>query len=252
MKTIAFQNKVCYYKSMLREGHSDIINIKRRRKMDKIKLVEPEDIAKIIQSKRLKNIFIETGHENVYILDENKFFLSNFIGVFSSCGSLQKINMEDFDFSEITTMCNWFCLCKNLEEITFPIEANCEKLKSLCHCFPETKLQNIDLSFMQLNLNIEIDCFGTFARSTVKKITLPSCNIDNFENLFLRCKKLEEIIAPIYIKNKIQLLKTFYECPNLMLVNLSKGNFNQKQFIKQINNTENKNNLQNDCIVLLP
>lgn len=85
-----------------------------------------------------------------------------------------------------------------------------------------------------------------------KKITLPSCNIGNFENLFLRCKKLEEIIIPIYIKNKIQLVKTFYECPNLKLVNLSKGKFNQKQFIKQINNTENKNNIQNDCIVLLP
>lgn len=225
--------------------------------MDKIKLIEPEDIAKIIQSKRLKNISIVTGDENVYIPSENKFivnktFLTDFIGVFSSCSSLQKINMENFDFSEITTMAKWFCQCKKLEEIIFPIEANCGKLENLCHCFPETKLQNIDLSFMQLSLNIEIDCFGTFARSTIKKITLPSCNIGNFENLCLRCKKLEEIVAPIYIKNKIQLLKTFYECPNLKLVNLSKGHFSQKQFIKQINKTDNKNNLQNDCIVLLP
>ena len=139
-----------------------------------------ENIMQIVQDNQLKNIVIETGHETIYIPNENKFivtkeFLKNKIEVFRGCESLETIVMEDFDFSEITTMCNWFCLCKNLEEITFPIEANCEKLKSLCHCFPETKLQNIDLSFMQLNLNIEIDCFGTFARSTVKKITFPSC-----------------------------------------------------------------------------
>ena len=47
-----------------------------------MRLNKPEDIRKIVKNNKLSNIVIETGNENIYIPEENKFivtkqFLSN-------------------------------------------------------------------------------------------------------------------------------------------------------------------------------
>lgn len=57
-----------------------------------------ENIRQIIQDKQLKTIILETGNENIYIPNENKFivtkeFLKNKIEVFRGCESLETIVM---------------------------------------------------------------------------------------------------------------------------------------------------------------
>ena len=48
--------------------------------MEKIKLKKSFEIENIVQSQKLVNITVETGDENVFILDENKFILKqNFL-----------------------------------------------------------------------------------------------------------------------------------------------------------------------------
>lgn len=77
-----------------------------------MKLKSPEDIKEIIKYKKLKNIIIETGNENIYIPEENKFivtkqFLSNTTQLLHY-SQLKTVDLTKFDFSEIITMACWF------------------------------------------------------------------------------------------------------------------------------------------------
>ena len=228
--------------------------------MEKIKLTNPIKIKKIIDNLQLKNITLETGQDNVFIQQENKFivkqdFLSNTVALLKKCESLEKIDMRNFDFSKITTMQWWFCDCCNLKEIIFPRIAYCNKLKDLQLCFGHTKLQSIDLSFMKFeNNNNSVRLLQTFYKAKAKKIKLPKCDVNCIAHCFSRCHNLEEIIAPITfdLLEDDSLFETFEQCKRLKLVDLSEGYCNDEQFIAQIKNPENYNHLTKECVVILP
>ena len=234
--------------------------------MTEIELNEFTDLQNIVIYAKLKTVILETGDKNVYIPEENKFivtrnFLSNKTHVFAICTSLHKIDMENFDFSEITIMDNWFSRCERLQEIIFPIKADCHKLKSLYSCFFNTNLENIDLSFMKMKNN-KIRLAYSFANSNAYKIVLPKCKTEEMCGCFFECKNLEEIVAPITIdlyKDDVlniyteeSLKETFSNCQSLKIVNLSDGHFNTEDFIEQINNPTNYNNLPENCVIVLP
>lgn len=234
--------------------------------MEKIKL-SGVTIRNIIQEKELLNIVLETGNENVYIPNESKFivnkeFLSNTTHIFSNCYTLKKIDMEKFDFSKIKTMRSWFSRCHNLTEIIFPKEADCTKLTNLYCCFYETNLQFVDLSFMKIPESNKVCFIETFEKSPIKKIILPKCHIDEMFGCFKDCLNLEELIAPItidlyketnsYIRKEEGLMGGFRNCHNLKIVNLSNGSFNIEYFMEQIKNSNNNNNVPENCIVVLP
>lgn len=225
-----------------------------------IALSKMENIRQIVQDKQMKNIVIETGNENIYIPNENKFivtkeFLKNKIEVFRGCESLETIVMEDFDFSEITTMEFWFLRCINLKKIIFPIKANCQNLTELYGCFSHTNMDTIDLSFMNFTQNknsISLSC--TFCVTKARKVVLPQSNINRINGCFAESKNLEEIIAPV----KIDLCKensftsTFENCPKLKFVDFSVSNMESQALVQQLTNPINKNNIPEDCVIILP
>ena len=223
------------------------------------KLSRPSGIRSIIKHNKLKTIIIETGDKNVYIPHEKKFivtkeFLSNIIDVFCNCDTLETIEMENFDFSEIVTMSAWFWGCDNLSEIIFPKEADCNKLTDLYGCFSETTLDVIDLSFMEIPENNKVSFIDTFSHSKAQKIILPKCQIDEMSECFMDCWNLKELIAPITIdlyKAK-SLMGIFKNCQNLEIINLSNGSFSIEDFVKQIQNPNNNNNLPDSCVIILP
>lgn len=235
--------------------------------MEKIKLLDPDAISNIIKDKKLINIIIETGNTNVYIPTENKFivtkeFLCNDVWIFSGCSTLEKIDMTKFDFSNITTMSAWFLNNENLSEIVFPKEADCNNLTNLYSCFSGTNLQVVDLSFMKIPESNKVCFIETFEKSSIKKIILPKCHIDEMFGCFKDCLNLEELIAPItidlyketnsYIRKEEGLMGVFRNCHNLKIVNLSNGSFNIEYFMEQITNYNNNNNVPENCIVVLP
>lgn len=226
-------------------------------RITKMKFHQPTAIKNIIQENQLTNIIIETGKENVFIPEKNKFivtkeFLKNQTEVFNICKTLNKINMSNFDLSEITTMKHWFRGCKNLQEIVFPTYANCKNLTNLVGCFSMSNIQTIDLSFMN-NLNM-VSAFFAFESTDTKKIVLPECEVENITYCFFECQNLEEIIAPIKIELNSEnfLSSTFFNCKKLNKVDLSNGSFNTREFIKQIKDSSLRNNLLEDCIIILP
>ena len=138
-----------------------------------MRFYQPTAIKNIIKENKLEHIVIETGNENIYIPNENKFIvtkecLKNQTEVFNLCQTLKKINMSNFDFTEITTMRHWFRGCKNLQEIVFPTYANCKNLTDLTGCFSMSNIQTIDLSFMK-NLNMVVAIFAFESANTKKK-----------------------------------------------------------------------------------
>ena len=223
-----------------------------------MKLTNISDIRETIQLVELKNITLETGNENAFISNENKFivtknFLSNITEVFLGCVTLEKIDMGNFDFSEITTMESWFRGCTNLIKISFPKTANCNKLTELYYCFANTQLKIIDLSFMKLNNN-QLDIRLAFFFSSAKKIILPNCSISFMDECFSWCEQLEEIIAPITfdLPDNDSLFETFEQCKKLKLIDLSEGNIGKNNLIVELNNQLTRNNMLEDCIVVLP
>ena len=232
-----------------------------------IELFEPKVIKEIVQDRKLKNIIIETGDTNVYFPNTDKFivtkeFLSNTTHVFGNCQTLEKIDMERLNFSEIKTMRAWFFSCDNLNEIMFPKEAECNKLTDLYSCFLETNLQTIDLSFMELPKDKKVCFIDTFYASKVNKIILPQCTINEINGCFMDCLNLEEIIAPVtLILTKLDALRlyiedvlidVFYNCSKLKKIDFSEGSFNVEDFIEQINTPDYNNNLSEDCVIILP
>ena len=232
--------------------------------MKSIPLTSPRTITEKIKSEKLLNVTLETGNENIYIPNENKFivtnsFLQKRVNIFYNCDRLVTINMENFDFSKIITMGWWFYGCENLSEIIFPQYTNLPHLESLSACFAKTNLSVIDLSFMKCKdtLNFEDAVY----QAKAKKIVLPKCKVNNFGGSFFDCPNLEEIIAPVDIDlykedvlniyTEESLLDTFYNCNNLKIVNLSDGYFNTEDFIEQITNPNNNNNLQESCVIVL-
>ena len=89
-----------------------------------MKLKKPENIREIVNQNKLTHIVIETGNENIYIPEKDKFivtkqFLSNTTQLLHYT-QLKTVDLTNFDFSEITTMACWFYSCLELKEIIFP------------------------------------------------------------------------------------------------------------------------------------
>ena len=227
--------------------------------MEKIKLKGTFKISDIIKTKKLVNIIIETGNENIYIPNEHKFIVTkNFLlqtkNVFYRCETLKKIDMSNFDFGKITTMSWWFYGCENLKEIIFPEQANLKYLESLCGCFAKTAISFIDLSFIQAKYR-PIDFEATFYNSKVEKITLPRCTIHNMKECFSMCDNLKEVIAPVsfkYFNEYILFDRTFYNCPNLKKIDLTNSRIASSVFCDKLTDDFNENNLSDDCIIVLP
>lgn len=227
--------------------------------MEKIKLTDTEQLKSLIKKCQLHPIILETGNENVYIPEYHQFivtkdFLRHTNALFCNCTMLEKIDMKNFDFSEITTMSEWFAKCVSLKEIIFPTKSQLVQIQDLWACFSDTKLEIIDLSFMYFDKEWTVSFDDTFYNSLVKKIILPKCYVDKIDGCFCACWELQEIIAPIRIdfREEDVLLETFCQCEKLKLINLSNGELNIKEFKTQIRNPKNKNALPNDCVIILP
>ena len=228
--------------------------------MKKVHLQEFSDITNIIKEQQLTSVIIETGNENVFNPQENKFiitkdFLLDAELVFENCASLKKVDLENLDFSEITTMTEWFWGCTNLTEIVFPQMAQCKNVTSLYGCFGETNINVIDLSFMNFDENLdEITFTKTFYNSNAKKIILPKCKVEDLCDCFEKCYNLEEVIAPIIIDDfdEYTLLETFSGCKKLKLINVENAVFDKQEFMDELNNELNSNEFAKNCVILLP
>lgn len=197
---------------------------------NKITLTTPADITSIVPNKYPSKIVLETGEENVFIPDENKFivtkdFLSNAPKLFAFC-VFTELDMSNFDFSEITTMEQWF-FDVPVQKIDFPENVYCPLLTNMRNTFNTTKLQVLDMSNWNFG-DSKLDLKRMLKNSTwLKKFTLPNAIISNFEFCCSCCWDLKEI--------------DFNECEFELPDKLHRNNFEHCFNLKTINCTKVKN-----------
>ena len=196
---------------------------------NKITLTTPADITSIVPNKYPSKIVLETGEENVFIPDENKFivtkdFLSNAPSLFAFC-VFTELDMSNFDFSEITTMEKWF-FDVPVQKIAFPENVYCPLLTNMRRTFDTAKLEFLDMSNWHFG-NAKVDLTRMCNNSWVEKFTLPKATISNFDFCCHYCGRLEEI--------------DFNECKLELPDRLHRNNFESCFDLKTINCTKVKN-----------
>lgn len=164
--------------------------------MDKVKITKATEIKDIVNNLQLKNITIETGNNNVYIPEENKVivtqdFLSESTALFRRCETLEKIDMSNFDFSEITTMEWWFSYCVNLEEIIFPSIVYCDKLTNMLGTFRNTNIKHFNFTNWWFEKSLILNL--TFSGSNCTTVKLGKMNVNSALYTFGFCNKLYEV-----------------------------------------------------------
>ena len=160
-----------------------------------ITLNTPNDITKIVQRECFDTLILETGEENVFIPYENKFivtkyFLSDTSKLFAYT-QINKIDMSNFDFSEITTMEWWFAYCVNLEEIIFPPFVYCNQLTNMIETFRHTNIKHFDFRNWHFKKGVKLNL--TFSRSSCVSVKLGQMNINEARLTFGFCENLQEV-----------------------------------------------------------
>lgn len=226
-----------------------------------MKLKSPEDIKEIIKYKKLKNIIIETGNENIYIPEENKFivtkqFLSNTTQLLHY-SQLKTVDLTKFDFSEIITMACWFFGCTELEEVFFPEKVNCDKLKSLTGCFVGSNIKSLNMEnwiFGKQEVSLERMCQTCV---NLKSLILPAVNIKYIRELAQYCENLENVkFSSGVIKNigSFDCNYSFAHCKNLQLIDVadSQTSIETLQYMFTSNYVNALYKANTDCLIVLP
>lgn len=225
----------------------------------KQKLTKPTDLKKIVDYRKLENIVIATGKKNQFIPDENKFvvtkeFLKDVTHLLSWCFSLKTVDFTDFDFSEITTMNQWFIGCNNLTEIVFPEEVDCPNLQNLRSCFTYTKIKSLNFKEWYFLKEVDLDKMCESCHS-LEDLKLPKVNSLSSYKIAYDCEQLTTIECPlIFMCNEQDLLHNymFYDCKNLCFLNCANAKSNNKNLsIKNIM-SKNLQNTHKDLVVILP
>lgn len=224
--------------------------------MKRIEFSNYEYIVKVINRKQLTSIIVETGDETVFYPSENRFVIeknriSRFL--FKDAKYVKKIDLTNFDFSEIRTMIGWFYKCSNLEEILLPKNVICKELISLKGCFSESNIQEIDLSGWTFQSPISMEYF-TQNCLNLEYVKLPEMQILNTDKAFDGCEKLNKVILQIKtVKDSKTPEKLFFNCKNLQFVDLSNAKLSNFLTTKEtILTFDNLTNVPNNCVIILP
>lgn len=224
--------------------------------MKRIEFSNYEYIVKVINRKQLTSIIVETGDETVFYPSENRFVIeknriSRFL--FKDAKYVKKIDLTNFDFSEIRTMIGWFYKCSNLEEILLPKNVICKKLISLKGCFSESNIQEIDLSGWTFQSPISMEYF-TQNCLNLEYVKLPEMQILNTDKAFEGCENLNKVILPIKtVKDSKSPENLFFNCKNLQFVDLSNAKLSNFLTTKEtILTFDNLTNVPNNCVIVLP
>lgn len=190
----------------------------------------PKNIRNIMNFWKTEDLIVETGDNNVFLNTENKLivtdsFLKNITDVFFGCEYLKSIDFTNFNFSEITTMENWFCGCNHLKTVIFPENMDCKNLTNLNRTFQITSLKNIDLLHWKFDTTVPVSMEYTFAFCDhLEKIILPNVIFDNIGGIALDCFNLKSVtftIGEFTEKGINNSQDSFGNCENIELIDMS-------------------------------
>ena len=224
--------------------------------MEKIQYEIAGYITQTVRLKNLKNIIIETGTENAFYPEENRFVLSkdNSFAIYNllyECRELESVDFTNFDFTETVSMSGWFVNCHHLKEIIFPKNVVCKNLWNLRRCFRNTAITELDLSSWSFESPIAFKEF-IVACPLLKSVKLPEMKVKEAIRVIYSCEQLKTIGAPMKLTKEATIARFVFNCKSLEVLDVSKAKLNSVK-----SNTEvllsDENFVQNPdkCIVLV-
>lgn len=231
--------------------------------MDKVKINKITEVKEIVDDLHLTNIVIETGKENAFIPQENKFILtenitSNVQNLLQLCNSIINVDLTNFKFDNVKTMQGWFAYCENLNNITFPKVVYCNKLTNMVTTFRNTKIKHFDFTNWIFFQDLRLD--STFSNSDCETIKFGNINMSNMLFTFNFCTKLQKVnfgnthFTISTYKDLSKTLCAFKKCESLKLINAS--NFTVEAETVPIEDVFTNNNVllgcNENCVIVLP
>ena len=209
-------------------------------------------VQAIIMRENIEHLKVVTSTKNYYNEEDKTFyvtkdFLSAVTGLFSATNIIS-IDFTKFDFSEITTMRNWFNDCVHLEEVKFSQRVKAYNLLDLSNCFRNTSIVKLNMSnwiLGQYPVTLSMflkDCCN------LKSVNLPNMVIDDNMYLFDNCDNLSFIeFKNIELFEDTNIGKGWFRgCHNLKKIDCSCWNEN---LLKVIKKTQFRH-LSEDCVVI--
>ena len=224
--------------------------------MKKIRYTQTGYIAKTIRLRNLKNVIIETGEENAFYPEENRFVLSKdnakiAYNLLEECGWLETVDFTNFDFSEITSMCGWFERSYYLKEIIFPQNVVCKNLCNLRRCFRSNDIGKIDFSNWTFECPVDMEEFVVNC-PLLESIKLPKMKVKDATRVIKSCDNLTKIEAPIELTPKAPISRLVSNCKNLEVLDVSKAKLYDTKFNQEVLlSNENLYKIPDDCVVFV-
>lgn len=224
--------------------------------MKKMRYVMNKDIVMFIKNRNLKNVIIETGEENYFYPEENRFVLNWYntqeaFNLLEDCDCLETVDFTNFDFSNTKSLGKWFYGCSNLKEIIFPKNVVCKKLFNLRRCFKGNAIKEIDFSSWIFEKTIDmrefvVDC------PLLESVKLPEMKVDDATQVINKCESLTTIEAPIEVTPQAPIKYVVSHCDSLKLLDVSKAKLdNVKTSQEVLLSDENLYNIPDNCVVLV-
>ena len=224
--------------------------------MKKIRYVKTSYIAKTVRLNHLKNIIIETGTENAFYPEENRFVLSkdnSYIvsNLLSECSKLERVDLTNFDFTETVSMSGWFYHCYSLKEIIFPKNVVCKNLCNILKCFYGNPIRKIDFSSWIFECPIEMEEFIVNC-TLLKSVKLPEMKVKYASKFIKSCENLETIEAPIEATRTAPISRLVGSCQSLKVLDFSKAKLDSTKSNKEVLLSDgNIYNIPDDCVILV-
>jgi surface protein len=175
----------------------------------------------------------------------NNFIIDNVLkmkAIFGKCTSLEKLDLRNFNTSNVKDMSYMFDECINLKEILInPKTFITKNVTNMGHMFNKcNNLQDINASYFEIqNANLLCFMFGECGNLT-------NLNLSNFKNnnngeidmshMFDKCKNLKILdISSINIENNIKTSEMFNEITNIEKIIVNKNLVNKyKELFKDL------------------
>lgn len=215
-----------------------------------------DSIAKTIRLRNLRNVIIETGDENAFYPEENRFVLKKdncYIAYhfLAECKSLESVDFTNFDFSEITSMYEWFYGCSNLKEIILPKNVVCTNLWDLRRCFKDNAISKIDFSSWIFEHPIDLEEFVVDCH-LLKTIKLPEMKVNDAVRVVVGCKNLTTINAPIKATRNAPVRHFLLNCESLKVLDVSKAKLDSVKTNQEVLLSDNNlYNIPDNCVILI-
>ena len=224
--------------------------------MEKIQYETAGYITQTVRLNHLKNIIIETGTENAFYPEENRFVLSkdnSFViyNLLYECKELESVDFTNFDFTETVSMSGWFINCHNLKDIIFPKNVVCKNLWNLRRCFRRTAITELDLSSWSFKSAIVFEEFIAKC-PLIESVKLPEMKVkDDARRVIYSCEKLKTIEAP-ELTSQSTLARFVYNCKSLEVLDVSKAKLDStKSNTEVLLSNENIYQIPNDCVIFV-